>query len=263
MATFNQPTALPTPTDDYYSSFSNKIHHTHSFSSTTGTPSAQSPTSPRTVSSSPNQSFQHAAFKHDQLRKPKTPLYIPAVLRPTEFHSSCGRFNTSAPSTSAGLKTSNSSAAVTAKNNPAGLLTPPSSAGTSFDSQDGSLAAKMMAQQSSVVGFGDDYKTFLNRMVSDEWNEDMMEEVTGAPTQDHWKVCLVNFFFPRSGSMAAAAPWTRRHGEGGVFPTRSCSIMLNFNQSSPAKNSGQSLLIYKWRAGGFTIWHNNHEIHIT
>jgi len=190
MATFNQPTALPTPTDDYYGCF-NKIHSTTSFSSTTGTPTATSPTSPRTVSSSPNQSFQHAAFKHDQLRKPKTPLYIPAVLRPTEFHSSCGRFN-SAPSTSAGLKTSGSSANVTVKSNQAGLLTPPSSAGTSFDSQDGSLAASMMAQQqqSSALMYGEDYyKSILNRIVSDEWNDDMREEVTGAPTKDHWKVC--------------------------------------------------------------------------
>ena len=116
-----------------------------------------------------------------------------------------------------------------------------------------------MAQQSGVVAFGDDYKTFLNRMVSDEWNEDMMEEVTGAPTKDHWKVCLVNFFFLK----VEGQQQQQQHGSGDVrreslLPEEApapCSTSI-----IPAKVAGQRLLIYRSRAGGFTIWHNNHEI---
>ena len=42
---------------------------------------------------------------------------------------------------------------------------------------------------------GDEYyKANMNRIVTDEWNDDLMEEVTGAPTKDHWKVCLTYLF---------------------------------------------------------------------
>lgn len=198
---------LPTPTSatsnpaDPYYFFQAHTQHQSPYNSASATPTAHSPTSPRTTSTSPTHTF--CAYKHEQLRKPRAPLYIPAVLRPTEFHSKCGRKNmtSTAPKTTIGANTKQQQGQGAVKG-PAGPLTPPSSAGTSFDSQDGSAmaAAAAGATGAASVGpdgkllLGDDYfKACMNRIVTDEWNEDMMEDVTGAPTRDHWKVCL--FFF--------------------------------------------------------------------
>lgn len=57
------------------------------------------------------------------------------------------------------------------------------------------MAAAVGATSGKLL-LGDEYfKAGINRMVTDEWNEDMMEDVTGAPTRDHWKVCLFFSFF--------------------------------------------------------------------
>lgn len=81
-----------------------------------------------------------------------------------------------------------------------GMTTPPLSAGTSFDSKHdsaiggdetpSSASATAAAMTGGRVVFDEEYfKANVNRVVTDEWNEVVMEcEVTGMPTRDHWKV---------------------------------------------------------------------------
>lgn len=84
---------------------------------------------------------------------------------------------------------------------------PPLSAGTSFDSKHDSAIGEDGERSSSASGtpsgsgrvvFDEEYfKANVNRVVTDEWNEMVMEcEVTGMPTRDHWKVSfsLILFF---------------------------------------------------------------------
>lgn len=35
----------------------------------------------------------------------------------------------------------------------------------------------------------------MARVVTDEWNDECLGDVTGLPTRDHWKVCSVLSFF--------------------------------------------------------------------
>jgi hypothetical protein len=84
-------------------------------------------------------------------------------------------------------------ATTSASRGPTGLMTPPSSAGTSFDSQDGSsMADVQMAARNMLLG--DEYfKSKMHRVVADEWNDDAMEDVAGVPTREHWKVSQALF----------------------------------------------------------------------
>jgi len=107
--------------------------------------SSSSPTSPRM-----NDYIQHnAPNPYKQLRPLKSPLYIPAVLRPTEQHP----------------KPSN--------------MTPPKSLHGSLDSlNEDELDDVAQAQ--------------LNIAMENDWVEDVnLGNVTGPPTKDHWKVCVL------------------------------------------------------------------------
>jgi len=82
-----------------------------------------------------------------------------------------------------------------------GMTTPPLSAGTSFDSKHDSAIGgdetPFAATTGGRVVFDEEYfKANVNRVVTDEWNEMVMEcEVTGMPTRDHWKVSFLIFLF--------------------------------------------------------------------
>ena len=128
------------------------------------TPSSFSPTLPQNPlpHAHPNLGLQSR-----QLRPPKCPIYTPAVLRPTEPPS---RVNSPSHNTSKNT------------NMP---MTPPQSAGGSIDERlDGSTDDGILRR---VLGDGPP-PTGVTRIVTDEWNEDALEEVTGLPTKDHWKV---------------------------------------------------------------------------
>ncbi|CAD0021332.1 unnamed protein product [Aureobasidium pullulans] len=110
-----------------------------------------------------------AAYMHaKQVRQPKQPLYIPAVLRPTELPGSRQA-----------------------------SLTPPRSAHSSMDmSRDGfkfttgpaSLASPPLSpDEDDSRSYGPWGPGSISRVVSDEWNENNMGAVTGAPTRNHWK----------------------------------------------------------------------------
>jgi hypothetical protein len=120
--------------------------------SVTATPTNVSPTSPRT----PNPFLQHQLpLATRQLRPPKSPLYVPAVLRPTERPS-----KQSSP------------------------MTPPRSVSGSMDS----IHEEENSQGISRRSTGDS-KNGMNYAAEDAWRiEEEFGEVTGLPTREHWKV---------------------------------------------------------------------------
>lgn len=84
-----------------------------------------------------------------QIRQPKTPLYIPAVLRPTE------------------KPTRNS---------------PPKSGKASLDGERGQALPADRVNNLKTA------ETSISRVTTEDWNDDALGKVTGPPTRDHWKV---------------------------------------------------------------------------
>jgi hypothetical protein len=130
--------------------------HPSPSNSTANTPANSSPTSPQMSSAGlvyPSQSRQ--------IRPPKAPLYVPAVLRPTERPSKSSSSKDSSP------------------------ITPPRSVHGSLDSLNEDPAP--VARQTTFHSV---------RAASDEAiKSEFLGEVTGVPTRDHWKVSLFFFLF--------------------------------------------------------------------
>ena len=126
--------------------------HRPSPTSMTSTPSNASPVSPR------SRSFLSYQLPNQvrQIRPPKTPMYVPAVLRPTEYPS-----RSSPP-------------------------TPPKSLHASLENlEHDDLEAEIIRQAEEEGRSPQD-------LVADQgWigEEEELGEVTGLPTRDHWKVC--------------------------------------------------------------------------
>lgn len=121
-----------------------------------GSPSTQSPISPRSTFHIPAHLRMHSA----QIKQPKGPLYVPAVLRPTEKPARC-----SPP-----------------KKNGFGSM----DSGVNMDSSDPSLEA---------IGPGK-----INRLETELYNDEEMKEVTGPPSRNGWKVRLPASFFLSASS---------------------------------------------------------------
>lgn len=133
--------------------YANNIFGTHSqqvspVNSATVTPTNHSPTSPQTAFSS---YLPHGMAR--QLRTPRSPLYVPAVLRPTEAPRR-------APKPSP--------------------FTPPHSKSNSFDDLDGSRILKRRST-------GDSGKFGLGEITEAEWSAVGLGKVTAPPTREHWK----------------------------------------------------------------------------
>ena len=118
--------------------------------STSPTPTNISPTSPRNATLLP-----YLPLATRQINPPKSPMYVPAVLRPTE------RPRRPSP------------------------LTPPRSLHGSTDSLDGGDRVKAPSQQTIKNGKNKDLegRSFEDEVVSTE----DLGAVTGPPTQEHWK----------------------------------------------------------------------------
>lgn len=117
--------------------------------SATNTPASNSPTSPRMTN-------YQLPLQSRQIRPPKTPLYVPAALRPTE------RPQKPAPPT------------------------PPRSVHGSLDSLNecDSTSAAMSRQVTA-----ESTRSAVSKLAEDTWmREEHLGEVTGAPKRDHWKV---------------------------------------------------------------------------
>lgn len=115
-------------------------------------PSNQSPISPRSTFNVPAHLRMHSA----QIKQPKGPLYVPAVLRPTEKPARC-----SPP-----------------KKNGFGSM----DSGVNMDNSDPSLEA---------IGPGK-----INRLETELYNDEEMQEVTGSPSRNGWKVRLHSLLHP-------------------------------------------------------------------
>lgn len=115
--------------------------------SATATPNNASPTSPRTPLPA------HIPAHTRQLRPPKSPLYVPAVLRPTDPPK---RFAKASP------------------------LTPPPSMHNSFDDLEGARSMK----RHSTSGSG---KLDLGAITEAEFGSEGFGKVTALPTREHWK----------------------------------------------------------------------------
>ncbi|KAI9701121.1 MAG: hypothetical protein M1836_001790 [Candelina mexicana] len=117
--------------------------------SASGTPAELSPTSPRDVPGLP-----YLPFQTRQLHHPKSPLYVPAVLRPTERPTK----------------------------SPLAPLTPPRSVSSSFGSLNSEDADGILSRRST----GDQPKK-LGRVVEDDRIDEGFGKVTGLPSREHWK----------------------------------------------------------------------------
>ncbi len=133
--------------------------------SASGTPMNVSPTSPRNPTQTP-----YLPLHTRQIRPPKSPLYVPAVLRPTERPERPVRQSP---------------------------LTPPRSVHGSLDSLDGVDAGRLLSRRST----GDSaIKGGLGRLVEcDKAGERGIGSVTGLPTREHWKV---------SNNIVAVVSWS-------------------------------------------------------
>lgn len=165
----------------YYSSSSSSQQPSPE-SSAGSTPSNSSPKSSRNATSA---AAPHLAFQSRQLRPPKSPLYVPAVLRPTEPPPS----RVSSPPKNA------------SRLGAAPPLTPPSSAGNSFLQESPSRQPRNDDDNAlrRILGQGSGSTGHITRIVTDEWNDNSaLENVTGLPTKNHWK--------PDGASSACNAP---------------------------------------------------------
>ncbi|OCK94934.1 FYVE-domain-containing protein [Cenococcum geophilum 1.58] len=138
-ADFSTAPAVVSPPAFQQHAYKTSAPYTPMTSGTT-TPANVSPTSPRNTS--------NLSTLHLHMRPPKSPLYVPAVLRPTE--------------------------------KPA-RQSPPKNADSGLDSADSSWSA------SGRRATGDSLESGISRVVTEEWNEEIQGPVTGPPSRNHWK----------------------------------------------------------------------------
>ncbi|KAK2801349.1 hypothetical protein FQN51_005449 [Onygenales sp. PD_10] len=143
-------TALPPQTQTHTQTAAHTAYTQPSpVNSTSVTPANNSPTSPRLQ----NAQLYQLHLQSRQLRPPKSPLYVPAVLRPTERST---------------------------KPSP---VTPPRSVHGSLDSLDDETVVPI-TRRSTV----ESVKSAVSKRAEDEWlRDENLGAVTGTPTRDHWK----------------------------------------------------------------------------
>ena len=149
MATdFAMPVQQFTASPSQYTLYNSQTQQISPINSATATPSNASPTSPRAGPP------PHLPVHTRQLRPPKSPLYVPAVLRPTDPPK---RVMKASP------------------------LTPPQSMSSSFDDLED---ARTLTRRSTA----DSGKFGLGAITEAEWSTEGLGKVTAVPTREHWKV---------------------------------------------------------------------------
>lgn len=142
------------------------IQQTSPADSTANSPSNASPTSPRSHPHAQSQYQQFHAQPPRQLRPMKSPLYVPAALRPTEPARKIARGSTSASP-----------------------MTPPKSLPGSLESlQDANQGIQPHVQAPAQDGRGRTISRDLADSAHDWIAGEQLGEVVGQPTKDHWKV---------------------------------------------------------------------------
>jgi hypothetical protein len=147
-----------------------------------------SPASPRSVWSLPS----HLQLQSKQLRPPRSPMYVPAVLRPTEKPV---------------------------------RQSPPTPGQTAF----GSPESTRSSIDGSRVTEAQTTRPALTRLLSAEWNQQVLDNVTGPPSRNHWKVST----FDPVESVIYRQTDTRH------CPTITCMV-LSSNHAGPARAGSTS-----------------------
>ena len=130
---------------------------TYTYPYTPPTPTTSAATNPATTSTPPI--FNPLPLQSRQMRPPKGPLYVPAVLRPTEI------FPKSSPPSP-----------------PQSFNGSPSSLN---DSNNNEPTAQMFRRRSTI----DSQTSGISKLAEKEWMKlEHLGQVTGLPTRDHWKV---------------------------------------------------------------------------
>lgn len=146
---FAMPVQQFTASPSQYALYNSQTQQISPINSATATPNNASPTSPRVQVPAP-----HLPAHTRQLRPPKSPLYVPAVLRPTDPPRRVARQSP---------------------------LTPPQSSNSSFDNLEN---ARTLSRRST----GDSGKFGLGAITEAEWSTEGLGKVTALPTREHWKV---------------------------------------------------------------------------
>jgi len=165
------PATQYTQSPSHYTLYGTQSQPISPISSATATPRNGSPTSPRSAVS-------HLSVHSQQLRPPKSPLYVPAVLRPTE-----------------------PPVRRVAKPSP---LTPPQSMNSSFDSLQN---VKPLSRRST----GDSGKFGLGKITENEWAVQGLPKVTDTPTRSHWKPDSEAAICDEATCTRTFSYFTRRH----------------------------------------------------
>lgn len=135
------------PTQSQYTLYNSQSQQTSPINSANATPKGSSPTSPR------SSTLSNISQPTRQLRPLKSPMYVPAVLRPTDPPRKAARQSP---------------------------LTPPDSKHSSYDDLDD---ARSLKRRSTA----DSGKFGLGEIQEVEDRIEGLGKVTGFPTRDHWK----------------------------------------------------------------------------
>ncbi|KAH8595720.1 hypothetical protein B0O99DRAFT_511527 [Bisporella sp. PMI_857] len=160
-----------TASPSQYALYNSQSQQVSPLSSATATPANVSPTSPRATLP------PHLPAHTRQLRPPKSPLYTPAVLRPTDYPK---RVVKSSP------------------------LTPPHSVHSSLEDLD---SVKPLSRRST----GDSGKFGLGSIVESEWIGEDLGAVTAQPSRDHWKPDAESSVCDEASCTRYFGYFTRRH----------------------------------------------------
>jgi hypothetical protein len=215
MASEFAPVPQFTASPSQYTLFNSQTQQISPVNSVTATPNNASPTSPRTAL--PPHLPQHTR----QLRPPKSPLYVPAVLRPTDPPRRVTR-----PSP----------------------LTPPQSSNNSFDDLENARSPKRRS-----TGDGDSGKFGLGAITEAEWSTEGLGLITGLPTREHWKVRQHFFLWSEDrGLLQPCIKQNRNEGGGHLYGRQvlcrntlmaiACSKKIGCNGETPGTNISQASL---------------------
>ncbi|KAG9232745.1 hypothetical protein BJ875DRAFT_380029 [Amylocarpus encephaloides] len=158
-----------TASPSQYTLYSTQSQPISPINSAYATPGA-SPTSPRPMLP------PHVPTHTRQLRPLKSPLYVPAVLRPTDPPK---RMTRSSP------------------------LTPPQSMHSSFDNLENTRALNRRSADNVKLGLGS--------IVEAEWSTEGLGKVTALPTRDHWKPDAESSICDEPSCTRYFTYFTRRH----------------------------------------------------
>jgi len=168
---FAMPVQQFTASPSQYTLFNTQTQQISPINSATATPHDASPTSPRAGPPA------HIPAHTRQLRPPKSPLYVPAVLRPTDPPR---RVTRQSP------------------------LTPPQSSNNSFDDLEN---ARTLSRHST----GDSGKFGLGAITEAEWSTEGLGKVTALPTREHWKPDSESSICDEATCTRYFTYFTRRH----------------------------------------------------